>query len=180
MTGFEWLSFIGGIIAAVGGKIFYKWYDRPILKIDNNIYPFTTQGEVPTLVRDVSDKVNLYCHRIKVINEGRTAAKNVRGIIEFDDGSEEKRLFWHEGYVPSITINKGDHSLLAVYGIITKGNIFTNQICIPTENGWKDLKKINLHKDLNGKIKVTAGNAELVRQEFKIPSTIPCEMQFIQ
>lgn len=164
----------------MGSKIFTKWYYRPKLKIDIGKYPFTIQGEVPTLVRDVNDKVNLYCHRIKVINEGRIAAKNVRGSLEFYDGSDEKRIFWHEGYVPSAILNNGDNSLLAVYGIIIERNNLTNKICIPTENGWKGLKKITLTSDLKGKIKVTAENAEIVRQEFKIPKIIPCEIEFIQ
>ncbi len=187
MPGFELFSFIFGFFTAIGSKIFINSYYKPILKIPHDA-PLKVNSSVNLLILRQNEgeitqdeqKVPVMVYRIKVINEGKTAAKNVCGTIEFYDTQAERRICWYEGSAPSITINTGDHSFLDVYGVIIENRRFTNAICMPTENGWEGLKRINVTSDWKIKIRVTAENAKPERKEFKINHMPPCELEFIE
>jgi hypothetical protein len=106
----------------------------PIKVISNANYPILR--EINGEIINSQQRVMLIVYRIEVMNEGRNAARNVRGTIEFNDNQPERRICWYEeGNVPSMTINSNDHSFLDVYGVIIEGNRITNKILIPTENG---------------------------------------------
>jgi len=174
MSGFELLSFIVGFFTAIASNIAINWIYRPKLEICDRPIPVTSTAglnilnNIDGVISVMEQRVNIYAYRIKVVNKGKTAAKNVCGTIEFVENPSERRICWYEGNVPSITINRGDHSFLDVYGIIMQGNNFTNEICFPTENGWKGLTKITINSDLILKIRVTAENAKEIRKSFKI------------
>ena len=185
MSGFEWLSFIGGLFAAVIGTIIKNEIYKSELEIDDNTLKVTSSAELSVLTENDgitaqgSQIVGVIVYRIKVKNKGKIAAKNVCGTIEFDDNQPERRICWYEGNIGSITINKDDHSYLDIYGVILEGNQITNKICIPTENGWKGLNKITVSSEWNLKIRVTAENAGLKRKEFKINPQNRCELEFV-
>ena len=185
MSGFELLSFIVGFFTAIASKIVINWYYRPKLEISDRPIPVTSTGglqilnNVDGVITVMEQRVNIYAYRIKVINKGKTAAKNVCGTIEFVVNPSERRICWYEGNVPSITINRGDHSFLDVYGIIMQGNNFTNEICFPTENGWNGLIKMTRNSDLIFNIRVTAENAKEIRKSFKINYSQNNEMESI-
>ncbi len=174
MSGFELLSFIVGFFTAIASNIAINWIYRPKLEICDRPIPVTSTAglnilnNIDSVISVMEQRVNIYAYRIKVVNKGKTAAKNVCGTIEFVEEPSERRICWYEGNVPSITINRGDHSFLDVYGIIMQGNNFTNKICFPTENGWNGLTKITINSDLILKIRVTAENAKEIRKSFKI------------
>lgn len=185
MSGFDLGSFIAGIFTAVGSKIFINSYYKSILKIPSDAPVKVISSVNLKILREnggviIPDEqiLPIMVYRIKVINNGKTAAKNVCGTIEFHD-QPERRICWYEGSAPSITINTGDHSFLDVYGVILENGRFTNSICMPTENGWEGLKRINVTSDWMIKIRVTAENAEPERKEFKINRMPPCELEFI-
>ena len=185
MSSFELLSFIVGFFTAIASKIVINWIYRPKLEISDRPIPVTSTAGLQILnnidgvISVMEQRVKIYAYRIKVMNKGKTAAKNVCGTIEFVENPSERRICWYEGNVPSITINRGDHSFLDVYGIIMQGNNFTNEICFPTENGWNGLTKISRNSDLILKIRVTAENAKEIRKSFKINYSQNNEMESI-
>lgn len=189
ISGFELLTiivtFIVGFLTAIASKIVIIWIYRPKLEIsDRPIKVTSTAGleilnNVDGVISVIEQKVKIYAYRIKVLNKGKTAAKNVCGTIEFVKNPTERRICWYEGNVPSITINAGDHSFIDVHGVIMQGNKFTNEICFPTENGWNGLVKKHIDKDLIIKLRVTAENAEAKRKSFRINSMNNCELESI-
>ena len=185
MPGLDLSSFIGGFLAAIGSKIFLDKYNEPKLEVDDKIIPVISTAVLQVLektengvIKEANQKVRVYVYRVKVRNKGRTAAKNVCGTIEFNENQPERRICWYEGNVPSLNINKGDHSFLDIYGVIMEGNRFTKNICMPTENGWEGLQKIPINQDLLT-IRITAENAIEKKRKFKIDLNNNCEMKFI-
>ncbi len=117
-------SFILGIIA--GGLVsgislflaqwLFDWFNRPILEVDKKISPIVKtihleSGRYGTLERIELDRIPYLVNRIRVRNNGKTAAKNCKAILEgvFDSEPYHELVCWslpRERYV--MTINAGD------------------------------------------------------------------------
>lgn len=190
MTGFDLTTIVSGVIITVVGAIIGNyikiWYYKPKLKISTTPLKVRSNAEYPVLreidgtITESQQRVIIFVYRVEVINEGKTAARNVRGTIEFNDNQPERRICWYEeGNVPFITINSNDHSFLDVYGVIIERNRITNKILIPTENGWMGLTPIPVTSEWILKIRVTAEDVKPERKKFKINPNNNCELEFI-
>jgi hypothetical protein len=181
------ISIIGTAIAMlvvnVLAKIIYDWFNRPILKIEeDNPLRLPRTGNQPLVTQ----------HSITIKNEGRTAARNCVGIIimhitpndliqPFITGlpvllppgfSGERTLggqvCWAEMGNPNrITINAKDEALIDVYRVVCGGG--HTHIEIPSERGWSVLRMaLSAHKEYTGTLKVTAENTSSVEKRFKL------------
>ena len=114
----------------------------------------------------------IYAYRLKVHNAGKSAAENVVGTIEFSDG-KERRICWYEGINrASISINRGDHSFLDVYGVSVESN---DTICFPNEHGWDEIPFIKVTNNLKLKLRVTSKNASSHQLSLEINPSNDCK-----
>ena len=162
------------------GTFFIDWWRRPQLKVSlEGLWPVITVATIPSSgdwigeVWPPTQPVMVKAYRFRVINDGRRAAENVAGTLEFDN--IERRICWYEGNVPNITINAYDRSYLDVHGVLLSAqNDPTNDVVMPTERGWNNLEPRTLTAPLGVRLRMTAANARLARTEFFIDPAQGC------
>lgn len=183
-----WLTvgILVGVAVDAGVRTLLGWAGRPILTTPTNADSVVEVGSSARVhdggsyrqVRDSRDPPGEYrgrdvavkAFRIKVLNQGKAAAANVRGTIELPKG--ERRICWYEGQVPTITINQRDHSFLDVFAIILgpDGNE-TGEACMPTETGWVGLYPFRVDAPMTFGLRVTAENARPYHVQVVVEST---------
>ncbi len=124
------------------------WFMPSQIDLDCNIIP----GLNP-------ERVEIMVWRLKVSNQGRSAATNVRvtlistgKVIEGDH-----RIPWYEPPRNSVTLNREDHSYLDLYGVI----IGSDNICFPTGEGWQEPVDVYPIETIGSfQLRVTASNCK--------------------
>ena len=183
-----------GIIADFAARLLWERYSRPIIKVPKenkdvwrevgtqaNIIVFQIPGQnwyfaegskpsVESHTVDYRDE-EIKAYRLKVKNQGRSAAENVSGTVVFP-GGDERRICWYEGDGSALTLNADDHSFLDVYGVLLRQS---GTICMPTENGWKRLYIIRLKDKVRISLRVTAKNASPEIVHFDIDPARACQ-----
>jgi len=154
------IGIIIGILLEFGTRFFFNWFHRPIIKVtEKNIdawWDVETTASWSLLSKNPQFlESDVRAYRLKVINEGRSAAENVAGTIEFPD-KNERRICWYEGNQATITINAKDHSFLDVYGVDL---VQSNVICFPTEHGWNEIPAKAVTSKMKITLRITAKNA---------------------
>ena len=181
--------FVLGISVDLVTRLIHSWYMSPKLDIDSDV-PLYEEVRRDVIFND-NDKEKRFqrYHSIKIKNNGRTSAENCIGSI-FLNVTDEKEIIsepiyyksiinkltsrgvsgavcWaRQGNPQSVTINSKDEELLDVYKII-----FTNKLeklIIPSEKGWDIFRVVLKPKVYDGKLKITAANAEPVEKAFKL------------
>jgi len=201
------VGLIGGIILGifvdVGVRLLFEWWFRPEIEIpkddkdvwwkaatDANLFYFETlepTEEAKQVAEGVTSQTVLGRHgyrdqtvivyRLKVKNEGRRAAENVAGTVEFKTQFEgERRICWYEGNLAAITLNAKDHSFLDIYGVLLGEG---KTICMPTENGWKKLYPMKLEDKVKISLRVTAKNAHPDIVRFEIDPEKQCKPRWL-
>jgi len=171
--------FVGLVIDLIGRFSFESRY-RPKLSVDfDGLWPVQTQATVPSrrvaglpTHGPINQPFLVDAYRFKVVNQGRRAAENVHGTLEFTIGGNnlERRVCWYEGIDrAAIDINAHDHTFLDVYGVLNPGNTPVD-VVMPTEHDWNDLPALRLVAPLKVRIRVTAKNAKPEYLDFSIDS----------
>ncbi len=156
-----------GLAIEFGGRFFFEWWYGPRLRVDfAGVWPVRTTATIPSTsgYRPMGQagpplqEVNVTAYRFRVRNDGRRAATNVGGTLEFEQ--MERRVRWYEGDGPHIVINAHDWTFLDVYGVVLDASENqTRDIVMPTERDWNNLPTRTLNSPLMVKIRVTAENA---------------------
>lgn len=173
---------IVGLLIEFAGTFFFEWWRRPKLNVGlEGLWPVISSATIlsPGGYRPIgqagepTQPVTVTAYRLRVNNDGRNAARNVAGTLEFNH--MERRICWYEGNLPYITINPHDHSYLNVYGVIlNQQNRPTTDIIMPTEHSWDNLDPRTLAAPLEVSLRVTAANARPQTTDFSIDPAQGC------
>lgn len=183
--------FVLGISVDLVTRLIHSWYMSPKLDIDSDV-PLYEEVRRDVIFND-NDKEKRFqrYHSIKIKNNGRTSAENCIGSI-FLNVTDEKEIIsepiyyksiinkltsrgvsgavcWaRQGNPQSVTINSKDEELLDVYKIIFTNANKLEKLIIPSEKGWEKFRVVLKPKVYDGKLKITAANAEPVEKAFKL------------
>lgn len=176
------------VIAAVGGLLFtipirlgWQSYMKPVLKFN---------GVEPISFKPNHTSLQYIAQRIIVENNGRSAAKNCKGYVIYEEGEIERkeRVCWTVPKErPNATINPSDNERLDFCAFLDRpsahtvkpatGGIIVNlspardrdwDIIAPTEEKWDILDFRSLAKIKECKVLVTADNTEPVEAKIEL------------
>jgi len=128
----------------------------------------------------VSGQQRVAVWRLKIANEGWSAAENVRATvtpIRPDGQGVEQRIPWYEAPRNSIILNQADQSFLDLFGV-RLGSDVINEICLPTEAGWGDVGQpifgFSVEQMPRFRVCITAKNARPLELTFRKDTTQGC------
>ncbi len=189
-----WLLIIGlivGILATIvvdyKARVLYDWRQRPILKHikDSELPVWVLRREIeiyPLGSQDIADKDKnnpakawAKVTRLKINNEGRSAAVNVQGTIELKRPEPQKshvqHICWYEqSNKSSITINAKGSSYLDLYAVPERDE-YKGTIVIAVEHGWGNPSyATKLEGNEKWRLRVSAANCDPLELGFDIDS----------
>jgi len=170
------LAALLGIIAGIGGKIFYDKLAEPRLEMAETASgPFRLEAcELdPIVLRQAEGpnlRVDILAYRVKVTNKQKrllnAAARNCIAWLELGGGPEPYQLCW-VGSNESVTINVGDSREIDLCGLPYRWGI----IVAPTESGYNFPRPRTIGGAgiaVQGLLRVTSENAKLASRRIVI------------
>lgn len=179
------IGILAGVLIDVLARALVRWWNQPILKCPNDTDRLRDFEITVVDYRSGSiglERQRVAVWRLKVRNEGRSAAVNVRGtIIPVYVGEREgpeQRIPWYEPPRQAITLNREDHSYLDLYGVRVEAAGVTREICMPNEEGWgavgRPIYGFPAEKMPRFRLRITARNCKPLLLEFKIDERVGC------
>ena len=157
------MGILTGLAITLLGNLIVSSWNKPRLKFPMGDLDWIIQSRIsldckmgPGLN---SERREIMVCRLKVSNQGRSAANNVRGtLVPLGKVLEgDHRIPWYEPPRNSLTLNREDHSYLDLYGIV----VGLNAVCFPTEGGWQEPVNIYTIDTIGGfQLRVTASNCK--------------------